>query len=601
MTVKKTPHFFGPLMLILALLVSSSCVENQGLRAKSLKSATNLTGSGSTGNNAVPDTTTTDPSTVMTQKVELTHLVDPFDGTYKKKVTIPKNFKGNLYIAGLNVAALQDKIVRVRFNFGLDRQSVPFTATVARAPGIIPKTDIQVLVVDMNSKPLSKMSLGYNLFDYNDYDADPTKEPVTNPRDGGLYCRGLQLEDDPTFPATSSTCSAATDKCLYTYAKITDTTLYNNTTGLANIPTRPQIWTEPSGERTPSITAASTTMCLPDHEDVIGFNDLFGRALTDGLNYNDLILGSRYRGPYRAINTAGWKIKGDALFNTKYGLFKVRNASDSFTGYQSFLFPRAGALTLGQGVNYLGSTDFFGVRGTMTSDSTGKTKYVDGCNHRVLNYNTVTSENIGSCNVNSSIEVYYEKDGKEINITTDKTIKLQVIRPSQTDFEGKEVLSSAFKSCENSSSCGSSECCFNNRCWSKDLVSQCVDQLPVIGNQEVGTACTSDLECSSLCCNSSTGTCAPHNPNGAAPAYCGKTSGQRCVAKEFCQPQVIPICKKVKILPVPTDGRPPCTIRCTPTETYGDCKAGYCTPPIPPTPPVLDPTDPNTCNGMVDP
>jgi hypothetical protein len=600
---KNNSHFFGQSKFILALVMMStlaftSCLDNQSLRSKVGKTATNLTGNGTNGNTAIPDVTTDGSSDVMTQKVELTHLVDPFDGTYKKKVTIPKNFKGNLYIAGLNVTALQDKLVKVRINYGIDRQSITLNATVARAPGIIPKTDIQVLVVDMNAKPLSKMTLGYDLYDYTDY-TDPATEPTVNPRDGNLYCRGLLLEDDPTFPGTSTNCSGAGDKCLYSYAKVTDATLFDSATGLTNIPTRPQVWTESSGVRTPSITTATTSMCLPDHEDHTSFNDLFGTAFA-GLNYNDVVLGRRYRGPYRAINTAAWKIQGAAIFNSTYGLFEVNNSPlDPYTGFRSLLFPRAGKMSLNQGVNYFGSADRFGIRSSMTADSTGTSKYVDGCNLRVSYYNPVSSESIGSCNVNSSIEIFYEKDGKEINITTDKGIKLQVIRPSTTDYEGKEVLGSAFKRCDTSSQCGSSECCFNSRCWSKELVTQCVDQLPIIGNQGVGSACTTDFECSSLCCNSLTGTCAPHNPNGAAPAYCAKTTGQRCVAKEFCAPTTLCVYKKVKIPAEP--GKPACMIRCYPTETYGACTSGVCLQPAQPTVPAFDETDPEVCVGAVDP
>lgn len=592
--------------LIVSLLMTTflfvSCVENSGVRGKT-KTGASLSGgsSNSNGANSLPNGTGLGTGdNLQSVKVELSHLVDPFDGTYKKKLTIPKNFKGNLYLAGLNVAALQDKLVKVRFNFGVERQSVVLGATIARAPGIIPQTDIQVLVVDMNSKPFSKMRLGYDLFDYNDYASDPTKAPVTDPRDGGLYCRGLQLEDDPTFSnatSTNATCSAAADKCLYAYAKITDSTMYNATTGFSNIPSRPQIWTVASGARTPTVSASSSTMCLPDYEDVLGFNDLFEQALT-GLNYNDLILGLRYRGPYRAINTAQWKIQGNAIFNSTKGLFEITNSAlDPYTGFRSLLFPRAGKLTLNQDVRYFGSSDRFGLRSTLVADSTGTSKYVDGCNLRVMNYDSVSAEGISSCNVNASIEVFYEKDGAEINITTDRSIKLQLIRASVTNFEGKEVLTSAFKRCESSSTCGSDECCFNQRCWSKELVTQCVDQVPVIGNQEVGANCSSDYECSTLCCNQSTGSCAPHNPNGTVPVLCSKTAGQRCVAKEFCKPQYVATCKIVKN-GFNTDGTVACTLRCPAVETYGECKGGYCVPPAIPPVPDFDPKD---CSQAVDP
>lgn len=585
-------------------LVLSSCVENSGVKGKTAKSGSSLSsGSGSgNGSAAIPTDTTTTDGALQSIKVELSHLVDPFDGTYKKKVSIPKNYKGFLYIAGLNVSALQSKLIKVRFNFGLDGQSVTLDATVGRAPGIIPQTEIQVLMVDMNSKPFSKMVLGYDLYDYNDY-TDVSKEPVTDNRNSGLYCRGLKLEDDPTFDnttASNSTCSLGTDKCLYAYAKVTDATMYNATSFLTSIPTRPQVWTLTSGTRSPTLASSATSMCLPDHEDLNGFNDLFTQTLTS-LTYNTNVLGVLYRGPYRAINPSGWKIQGSAIFNSTKGLFEASNSPlDPYTGFRSLLFPRAGKIQLNQDVRYLGSTDRFGVRNTLVADSTGTSKYVDGCNLRVMNYNVATTESISSCNVNGSIDIFYYKDGSEVNITTDRSIKLQLLRPSLTNFEGKEVLNSAFKRCESSSTCGSSECCFNQRCWSKDLVTQCVDQTPVIGNQPIGDNCSSDYECSSLCCNQATGSCAPHNPNGTVPVACNKTSGQRCVAKEFCKPEFVATCKLVKLPTLSPEGKVQCTLRCPAVETFGECTGGYCVPPAIPAVPTFDPANPD-CTNAVDP
>jgi hypothetical protein len=597
-------------VMVMALLLTS-CVENGASSKKSSSrlGSTNVnTGSGTTdGPGSLPNNTGIgSEETLTSQKVELSHLVDPFEGTYKKKLTIPKNFKGNLYLAGLNVASLTNKIVKVRFNFGVDRQSVTLGATIARAPGIIPKTDIQVLVVDMNSKPFNKMRLGYDLYDYNDYTTDPTKEPVTDPRDGGLYCRGLQLEDDPTFVPLNqnSTCSAGTDQCLYAYAKITDATLYVN--NLTSIPTRPAIWTYSSGARAPSVGTALTSMCLPDSSlmtDITGnLNELF-ETNHPAINYNDdVVAGYKYRGPFRSINAAAWKITNGAIFGAK-GLFEHDGIvpNDPIVGYQttglnSYLFPRAGKISLNQGVMYQGSVNRFDTRSAIPADSTGTTKFVGGCNIRVMNYNAATTEGISSCNVSASIEVFYEKDGREINITTDKSIKLQLIRASLTNFEGKEVLASAFKTCESSSTCGSSECCFNKRCWSKELVAQCVDQLPIVGNQPIGDNCSSDYECSTLCCNQSTGSCAPHNPNGTQPVACSKTAGQQCISKEFCKPEFVPTCKVVKG-PI-VDGKLTCTLRCPAVETYGDCRNGIC---IPPATPPVPPFDPNNCANAVDP
>jgi len=596
-------------LLIAVSLFFGSCVQATGSRAKSI-SKTSLTGSkgvGAVAGSGAVDTstTTTTDSTLFTQRVELSHLVDPFEGTYKKKLTLPKNFKGNLYLAGLNVAALTNKLVSVRFNFGTDKQSVTLKATVARAPGITPKTDIQVLVIDMNSRPFNKMRLGYDLFDYNDY-TDPNKEIVSDARDGGLYCRGLMREDDPTSSSLTG-CSSATDRCLYSYAKIVDSTLYASAGGIltSTIPTRSEIWTENSGVRSPSVATLSSSVCLPDDGSKISLNNLFGINLTT-LNFGDAIFaGATYGTPYRAINADGWQIDDKARINVASGLFQIGIGPTYQTGYRSMLFPRAGKLSLGLGVKYMGSDSHNLDKPLLAtvpriptdSISTGVSNYVDGCNIRALNYNPSTNEGIGSCNVNASIEVFYMLDGKEVNITTDRTIKLQLIRPSITNYQGKEVLTSSFKRCENSSTCGSDECCFNSRCWSKDLVTQCVDQTPVIGNQEIGANCSSDYECSSLCCNQSTGSCAPHNPNGTSQFFCSKSAGQQCVSKEFCQQIAVVTCKIVKS-GFKADGTAACTLRCPAVMTYGDCKSGSCVPPVQPAVPAFDP---NNCTQAVDP
>lgn len=608
-----------PMLFSLILLVTS-CVEGTAVRRGLASSkSTGLAGAanGSTTNSGAiggGSSTTTD-STLISQRVELSHLVDPFDGTYKKKLTIPKNFKGYLYLAGLNISALSNKFVKVRFNFGVDKQSVILDTTVARAPGIIPKTDIQVLVIDMSNKPFSKMRLGYDLYDYTDYTTDPSKEIVSNPRDNALYCRGLKLEDDPTFiPTTqSSSCSAYTDRCLYSYAKIVDSTLFDNrvvagsTDKYSSIPTRPQVWSEAAGVRSPLVTSLAGSVCLPDENSVVGLNELFDSTAPDiGYDLSTLVNGYYYRGPYRSIDDSNWQVNSDAIFNTNgFGLFQTRDYRTSLitdlhslnTGFRSLMFPRAGKLSLPLGVRYMGSTDHFGSRTKSYSTSAGVSNYVDGCNIRALNYDPYTNEGISSCNVNSSIEIFYIQDGKEVSIAVDKSIKLQLIRPSLTNFEGKEVLTTAFKQCENSNSCGADECCFNSRCWSKDLVTQCVDQTPVIGNQAIGATCASDFECSTLCCNQSTGSCAPHNPNGSGQIFCGKSAGQSCVSKEFCAQEPVISCNIVKS-GFKLDGSVACALKCSPVMTYGDCKAGTC---VPPTQPAVPNFDPNDCTKAVDP
>jgi hypothetical protein len=599
-------HILNKLSLsfLVASMLLASCVQNSGVRSSksSSKSSSTSTTTSSGGTPAIIDSsTTTTDTTLQSVKVELSHLVDPFDGTYKKKVTIPKNYKGNLYLAGLNVAALADKLVKVRFKYGTDNQAVVLDATVARAPGIIPQTDIQVLVVNMTTKPFAKMVLNYDLYDYNDYDSDTTKVPVSDPKDSGLYCRGLKLADDPSA-TSSAACTAATDKCLYSYAKVTDATLYDSSTYLTTIPTRPQVWSLTSGTRSPTIASSAGTMCLPDSESVDAINSMFGLTLT-GFTYPTSVLGMLYKGPYRAINATGWALQGNAIFNTnKKGLFEVANSSlDPYTGYRSLMFPRSGKLSLNTGVYYMGSADRFGDQVHRAAEVTATTTtadYVDGCNLRVMNYNSATAEGINSCNVNGSIEVfYYNSSGVEVNITTDKTIKLQIIRASETDSTGKEVLTSAFKRCESSTTCGSDECCFNSRCWSKDLVTQCVDTTPVIGNEAVGASCTTDYECASLCCNSG-GTCSPHITTGSTPVLCNKDPGQTCVSREFCKKEYVATCKIVKY--TTSSGTASCRLSCPAVETYATCVSGLCVAPTTPAVPTFDASNPD-CTNAVDP
>jgi hypothetical protein len=239
----------------------------------------------------------------------------------------------------------------------------------------------------------------------------------------------------------------------------------------------------------------------------------------------------------------------------------------------------------------------------MISDASGTTQYVDGCNLRVQNYDPSTNEGIGSCNVSASIEVFYlNSTGQEISITKDNSLKLQLIRPSTKNALGQQVLSSAFKSCSTSTTCGTGECCYNNRCWSKDLVTQCVDQLPVIGNQAIGANCSTDFECTSLCCNPTTGACAPHNPNATTPIFCAKAPGQQCVTQEFCRKDFVSTCVVVKTGMFKADGvTPVCTLRCNPVETYGICQgSGAGTVCLPPTVPAI-PTaaDIDSCKGAI--
>lgn len=113
----------------------------------------------------------------------------------------------------------------------------------------------------------------------------------------------------------------------------------------------------------------------------------------------------------------------------------------------------------------------------------------------------------------------------------------------------------------------------------------------------VGSSCTSDYECNSLCCNNSTASCAPHDPNKEFPVFCSKSYGQSCVSKEYCAIKNVVTCKIVKA-GMKADGTQACSMRCRPVPTFGDCNNNIC---IPPTNPPVPPFDPNDCSNAVDP
>lgn len=635
-------------IIFLALFYLASCVDNQGVRSTrqlNLKSKVSSAGDTKSGNsggsNAAPNyeapgdgtfTGTTDQNLALS-RVELRHLVDPFDGTYKTKVTIPKNFEGILYISGLNVTSLSDRLVTVRFRFGRELEKIDIPAVIGRAPGITPQTDIEVLQLDFSNRPFENLRLLYDLYDYNDYRNSTTGVedffdsngqltlPTQDPRNSSLYCRGLKLEHDPTFisSATNTLCDSANEKCLYAYAKILDSGLIDPNNGNnAIIPTLPQIDFSKLGY-VKDTEANNLLKCLPDSNILSNLSSVLnanGIGANGALvSINDVITMPSgktyvYQGPFRTVGESTWNISSNALFsevnltNGPSGLFqKTYTAGMATHGYQSFLFPRAGKLDLRSGVEYFGSTSPMGPRNLTKLITSGKSEYMNGCNIRVSTYDNVSSEGISSCNITASIELITTDTltGKEVSLlkVPETGIKLQVIRSSLTNYKGEEVLYTSLKYCKNNNGCGSNECCFNERCWGKELVSQCLEDSPNVGQGAVGEVCSTDLDCSSLCCNSTTGKCAVHQTIGTDPVLCGKSSGQSCLTREFCKIENIPTCYIVKTGIGPT-GQQECAKRCYNTPTFGTCRGGICIPPSLPSDPAFDPTSPN-CAGAIDP
>jgi hypothetical protein len=590
-------------------------------------------GNGTGGNTAGPGEngggTIGDLDDLLTNgKAEIRHLIDPFDGTYKTKLTIPKNFTGYLYLSGLNISSLTDRIVYVRFSFGRELEAITLQGTIGRAPGIIPQTDIEVIILDIRGKPFEKIRLLYDLYDYTDYRDDsgvefgsPDTQLTTNPRNRNLYCRGLRLEHDSTFVPSLNRplCNYPGAQCLYTYAKIKDTGLYDSS-DIAKIVSEPQIDLRGLGYDSDHL-ASQLKKCLPDNDSRDNLRDVL--ALTDaafsGSGYGVSITMPdsslfTYRGPYRAISPATWGISQDAIWSKidvatgPTGLFQsswgnvTGDLYQDYVGYQSFIFPRSGKMSLSAGVEHFSSPAPFSATSLTSLVSSGNSQYMDGCNIRVSNYDSYINEGISSCNVTGTIEIMTidNETGAETVLAQNINLKLSLIRASNTDYQGNEVLYSSMKTCSNSQACGANECCYNNRCWDKSLVTRCLEDVDATGNGGTGAVCSSDFECSSLCCNASTGRCAVHVNNDSQQVLCSKSPGQSCVSKEWCRRDYVTNCFKVKTGTSST-GQQLCEIRCYQIPTLGECVKGKCVPPVAPSIPTINPNANNPCEGAVDP
>jgi hypothetical protein len=327
------------LLLTFSLLILSSCFELQGYKDTAYQDGINggglecPVGEVNCSSRGDGSDQRGDDDIVADPKVEIRHLIEPKvdddsdAGTYLRKLTIPKNYDGLLYVAGINMGTLSSDVIKVRFNFGVDRSAIEIPATVSTASGLIPQTSIQVLILDMKGKPFNNVNLRYDLYDYNDYDflgsseASALSEPVNFNRDKFLYCRGLRLEDDNTFDGDPSVgCSQESDTCKHTYIKVVDQGLVRDDT--VDIPVIPEFsQTDSMGTGYYSDdTDVALGKCLPDapasfrFSDTVVFNSFNDIEAIGGVNYI-------YRGPYRAINLDGWEVFGSAITG-EYGIFR---------------------------------------------------------------------------------------------------------------------------------------------------------------------------------------------------------------------------------------------------------------------------------------
>lgn len=606
------------LLYLFTLFFFASCMEQSGVRSRYVSGDNDLnngggtTGATNSGNGANPGNGgITVPTEEINPQVEIRHLIEPKidsdsnTGAYVRKLTIPKNYEGFLYVAGLNVSSLSQNIVKVRFRFGWNRDPIDIEATVTTAPGLTPQTNTEVLVLNFLNAPFRDLTLPYSLYDYNDYDysGDDENKPSTPTqynRDAGLFCRGLRLQDDPTFTGNlANGCTGPNDVCKYAYASVLDKGLTNDLTSVAMRPTTIQVETGNSSGYYTDNEAIMLNRCLPDKSGSFKFSETktmayLGVQNINGVNY-------RYEGPFLANNLAGWEIAGSALTNT-YGLFTgYLDSGNVNTGYGSKLFPLFTQRQLPQGVEHLGSIRPDDTKVITQLNSSGPSDWMDGCNARVGTVAPVTGENIGSCNVTSSLEIIaLQEDGTEKVVDKTIEVKLQVVKPSVLNTDGEDVLSGSFQSCTSSSQCGTGSCCFNKRCWSKSIVSQCAEESQGVGNLPTGQACGSDLECSSLCCNPGTGRCGVHDTESTPAVTCSKPFGQKCIAKEWCQKETVTQCFIVKT-GFDSQNQTTCALRCFTTQEHGDCMNGTCVAGPKPDIPVFNPNDPNRCDSAYDP
>jgi hypothetical protein len=650
-------------LLVMIFIISGCMPSDVPSTQKALQTPGKLgsvtSGAGAGAGETEDDTT----ETSLPPKVEIRHLIEPNlstdltystgtgyagGGSYVRKLTLPKNFAGRLYVAGINIGTLSARFVKVRFKFGVNREAVTIPATVTQAPGITPNTNINVLVLDLRSEPFRNIRLPYDLFDYNEYTTNPDGtlasgvEPTQDNRDTGLYCRGLRVEDDPTFQGVGACDGAQSqigqpdEECLYSYAKVLDQGLIKQS-GSVKVPLSPsfpQIKSVTGSNYFQDYMNQKILKPLPDTMVTTSSNIAGNFRFSDvasPVNSSDSVAvtfsnwavksfaGSNYyyRGPYRLVNSTDWQFKFPELDGEKR-LFRKNSwvAYDPAVGgpltddnqtfptqyrlyYNSYLFPLATKLSLNANVTHLASTQVDGTRTEQALSVAGKTLWMDGANARAQSRNT-DLEHIGSCNVSATMEILAKDDNNiEYVVSIANDVKLQLVRPTQYKTDtGNEVLYTNFKSCNSNTGCGGSECCFNNRCWDDSLVSQCLENNSTQGNRIIGESCASDMECSSLCCNRTSGQCAPHNSELVPAVLCSKPIGDSCIAKEWCAKSTIRKCLVVKT-GTDSNGNVTCRQHCYNSEEYGNCTAGTCTPPVQEAIATFDPNAAGACNNAV--
>ena len=597
-------------LFIFLLSVLSCLPEMEGLRSNSLKISQQAS--------EIETNSIDTPIEMREPEVILRHIIDPYDGNYKTKITIPKNFSGVMLIAGLNLSKLKyGEDVFVRFRFGRNLTTFVQRAWIGPVPipGLTSSTTIDVLHVDLSKSPFkSQRLIQYHLYDYNRY--EDHKKPVIDPFDDQLYCRALFNKHDPTFQQSSesSECRTQGKRCLYSYAQVLDQGPYLKERPL--VPLELQFALNKTGLYGNETHSDISKKCLADNA-----NDLF----TLGSHFTIPKVSSpgpiiftigndpyQYRGPYQSRNVSSWQIKGNAISGSDnegnfWGLFKkLAHSGEPETGFYSLRFPLAGRLPIRKGVQYIGEeilpTDTRPRGFDLTTQDLEESLLMDGCNLRVAHFDPISQEGLGSCDVTALIELV-KKDPETgqflvLHGINETRLKVQLVRKTtKISLESKELLSSNFRGCHSNNSCGGNECCYSNRCWSRDIVTQCLDDSQP-AQRSNGEACSSDLECQGLCCSPTTGTCRAHD---GKQNLCSKPLGNTCIADEFCGKVNQTQYRIIKTGINPVTGEMTCERRPFNVQVFANCvrsgNRGICqTPPVPEVPP-FNPSNPDCSNA----
>jgi len=446
---------------------------------------------------------------VQASNLEIEGILNPTTGIYEQKVSVLKDHSSLLKFKIKDLEKYAQKSLLVDVSFGHLKEDVKTLQGSIDTEG-----EDYFLLVSLFGKPFDDLDLKYNLFDYSSYGNLIFSSPsiVQDNLDSNLYCRGLSLSDDPT--SNGSSCNKQGDICLYSYAKIRDQGLFNVSSSEHVTPSLLQY------NKSNGVVLNESEKCLDDANTILVNNSNRSFNSTFAIDSNSFI----YRGPYASDDSGNWEISNAAIIG-EYGIFleELTGSGVENKGYHSKLFPIASKIKLSEVDLYIGSSTPYGQRVNKSAlDSAGVTvDWMGGCNQRLSTKSLITGEDISSCNISASIDIYYLEAGEKYYIastssgTVSKDIKLQVVSKVSSDVSGTVA-------CYSNSGCSAGECCRGNQCISD---AQCATSG---GKKAVGETCDTDFACASGCCKGDV--CSPHNDTQS----CDKPQGGSCLNATFC-------------------------------------------------------------------